>query len=60
MRWVAWRDGVLLGMRPDPSHVSALVSCDQALQAVRFSFLLHYLLLSSPLYLADFETRTLR
>ncbi|KFY37699.1 hypothetical protein V495_07028 [Pseudogymnoascus sp. VKM F-4514 (FW-929)] len=32
MRWVAWRDGVLLGMRPDPSHVSALVSCDQALQ----------------------------
>ena len=41
MRWVAWRDGVLLGMRPDPSHVPALVSCDQALRAVRSSFLLH-------------------
>ncbi|OBT96944.1 hypothetical protein VE01_05574 [Pseudogymnoascus verrucosus] len=31
MRWVAWRDSVLL--RPDPSHVPALVSGDQALRA---------------------------
>ncbi|ELR02821.1 hypothetical protein VC83_08281 [Pseudogymnoascus destructans] len=33
MRWVAWRDGVLLGMRPGPSHMPALVCCDQALRA---------------------------
>lgn len=43
MRWVAWRDGVLQGMRPDPSHVPALVSCDQALRAVRSPFLLYRL-----------------
>ncbi|KFY13880.1 hypothetical protein V492_03003 [Pseudogymnoascus sp. VKM F-4246] len=60
MRWVALRDGVLMGMRPDPSHVPALVSCDQALRAVRYPFLL---LRAVPLFsfsLAHFEAETLR
>ncbi|KFZ19017.1 hypothetical protein V501_00859 [Pseudogymnoascus sp. VKM F-4519 (FW-2642)] len=59
MRWVAWRDGVLLGMRPDPSHVPALVSCDQALRAVRSSTFLYRPAFLFSSGLADVDTEEL-
>jgi hypothetical protein len=41
MRWVAWRDSVLMGMRPNVTHVQGLAACDQALRAVSFLLLPH-------------------
>ncbi|KFZ02380.1 hypothetical protein V500_00240 [Pseudogymnoascus sp. VKM F-4518 (FW-2643)] len=34
MRSVAWREGVLMGIRPNATHAPALAACDQALRAV--------------------------
>jgi hypothetical protein len=34
LRWVGWREAVLMGMRPDARHASALAACDVALRAV--------------------------
>lgn len=33
MRWVAWREGLLMGGRPEPRHGPSLASCDEALRA---------------------------
>lgn len=45
VRWLGWREGVLMGARPDARHTPGLVACDQALRAVRipffFSVILH-------------------